>query len=170
MDLNDVSVFGSGPGTIRFTLEDTSFGGASWPSWTQRGLVGGTLSGPAGSTITAQDWVNTSNSVIALGSSTAAVGAISALGGIPSGSLALAGSPFVAGPGAFASDTSSTFSAAGPFSMFQQVTVNLTGAGVVSFDNHHIAAIPEPETYAMMLAGLGLMAFIARRRKQNNAT
>ena len=27
-----------------------------------------------------------------------------------------------------------------------------------------IAAVPEPETYAMMLAGLGLMGFIARRK------
>lgn len=27
------------------------------------------------------------------------------------------------------------------------------------------AAVPEPETYAMLLAGLGLMGFIARRRK-----
>ncbi len=33
-------------------------------------------------------------------------------------------------------------------------------------DNHaYIAAIPEPETYAMLLAGLGLMGFVARRRK-----
>jgi hypothetical protein len=31
------------------------------------------------------------------------------------------------------------------------------------------AAVPEPETYAMMLAGLGLMGFIARRRKGRNA-
>lgn len=30
-----------------------------------------------------------------------------------------------------------------------------------------LAAIPEPETYAMMLAGLGLMGFIARRRRRN---
>jgi hypothetical protein len=29
--------------------------------------------------------------------------------------------------------------------------------------------IPEPESYAMMLAGLGLMGFIARRRKQKTA-
>lgn len=28
-----------------------------------------------------------------------------------------------------------------------------------------IAAVPEPETYAMFLAGLGLMAFVARRKK-----
>lgn len=31
----------------------------------------------------------------------------------------------------------------------------------------NIAAIPEPETYAMLLAGLGLMGFVARRRKQS---
>ena len=28
---------------------------------------------------------------------------------------------------------------------------------------------PEPETYAMFLAGLGLMGFIARRRKSGQA-
>lgn len=29
-----------------------------------------------------------------------------------------------------------------------------------------VAAVPEPETYAMMLAGLGLLGFMGRRRKQ----
>lgn len=29
-----------------------------------------------------------------------------------------------------------------------------------------VTAVPEPETYALMLAGLGVMGFIARRRKQ----
>jgi hypothetical protein len=28
----------------------------------------------------------------------------------------------------------------------------------------HVAAVPEPETYALMLAGLGLVGFVARRR------
>jgi hypothetical protein len=32
--------------------------------------------------------------------------------------------------------------------------------------NPSVAAIPEPETYAMLLAGLGLLGFAARRRKQ----
>ena len=32
-----------------------------------------------------------------------------------------------------------------------------------------LAAVPEPETYAMMLAGLGLMGFVARRRRQKEA-
>ena len=34
---------------------------------------------------------------------------------------------------------------------------------------HAVAAIPEPETYAMLLAGLGLLGFAARRRKQKEA-
>ena len=32
-----------------------------------------------------------------------------------------------------------------------------------------VTAVPEPETYAMMLAGLGLMATVARRRKAKQA-
>jgi hypothetical protein len=30
-----------------------------------------------------------------------------------------------------------------------------------------VAAVPEPETYALMLAGFGAMGFMARRRKRN---
>lgn len=32
--------------------------------------------------------------------------------------------------------------------------------------NWQVTAVPEPETYAMLLAGLGLVGFVARRRKQ----
>jgi hypothetical protein len=36
-------------------------------------------------------------------------------------------------------------------------------------DNLQVAAVPEPETYAMLLAGLGLVGAIARRRKTAQA-
>ncbi|HEX5126813.1 MAG TPA: FxDxF family PEP-CTERM protein [Rhodocyclaceae bacterium] len=35
---------------------------------------------------------------------------------------------------------------------------------VCSLTPQVIAAVPEPQTYAMLLAGLGLIGFIARRR------
>lgn len=40
-------------------------------------------------------------------------------------------------------------------------------AGAVYWDNLVYAPVPEPETYAMLLAGLGLLGFMARRRKES---
>ncbi len=39
---------------------------------------------------------------------------------------------------------------------------------VVEYAAPVTAPVPEPETYAMMLAGLGLLGFMARRRKQKS--
>jgi hypothetical protein len=46
-----------------------------------------------------------------------------------------------------------------------------TGLGSLKVDDVQISvtAVPEPETYAMMLAGLGLMGTIVRRRKAKQA-
>ena len=35
----------------------------------------------------------------------------------------------------------------------------------LSLQNVQVAAVPEPGTYAMLLAGLGALAFVGRRRK-----
>ncbi len=42
-------------------------------------------------------------------------------------------------------------------------------ANAMALTYEGVAAVPEPETYAMMLAGLGLLGFLARRRKQKEA-
>jgi hypothetical protein len=50
---------------------------------------------------------------------------------------------------------------------FAADVTNLSGnTGVIGAT---VAAVPEPETYAMMLAGLGLMGWTARRRKLSAA-
>jgi len=35
----------------------------------------------------------------------------------------------------------------------------------MSLQNIQVAAVPEPATYAMMLAGLGAIVFVSRRRR-----
>ncbi|UCV19407.1 PEP-CTERM sorting domain-containing protein [Ferribacterium limneticum] len=44
--------------------------------------------------------------------------------------------------------------------------VSISGDGVVLDNLTFTAAVPEPESYAMLLAGLGLMGVVARRRSQ----
>jgi hypothetical protein len=50
-----------------------------------------------------------------------------------------------------------------------EVVGSVTGAKGGSYGGNIdvvIAAVPEPETYAMLAAGLGLIGFMARRKKQ----
>lgn len=44
--------------------------------------------------------------------------------------------------------------------------VMINDPGAASLVVGTVAAVPEPQTYALMLAGLGLVGFVARRRKQ----
>ncbi len=49
---------------------------------------------------------------------------------------------------------------------YQFTSLSSVGAGINSQKMLTVSAVPEPETYAMMLAGLGALAVVARRRKQ----
>jgi PEP-CTERM motif len=48
---------------------------------------------------------------------------------------------------------------------FSIVSDNGLNYTVATYADFNVAAVPEPETYGMMLLGLGLIGFIARRRK-----
>jgi hypothetical protein len=61
-----------------------------------------------------------------------------------------------------------TFSFSSSFTDLSMVTWTESGAVNRDFlvDNINVTAVPEPATYAMLAAGLGLLGFAARRRKQ----
>ena len=54
----------------------------------------------------------------------------------------------------------------GPGNSYYQILGTVVGSkgGTYTVDSY-ISAVPEPETYAMLLAGLGLISFSVRRRK-----
>ncbi|MDQ5945187.1 MAG: outer rane lipase/esterase, partial [Pseudomonadota bacterium] len=43
------------------------------------------------------------------------------------------------------------------------------GHRIIADAAFNVLAVPEPETYALLLAGLGLMGAVARRRRQMQA-
>ena len=66
-----------------------------------------------------------------------------------------------------------TFSGGNLDPVAPQLKVNMFGpngnqkVGSMMGEHLPVAAVPEPQTYAMMLGGLGLLGFMARRRKRS---
>ena len=92
----------------------------------------------------------------------AVIGAVKAYSGLDgTGSLLGAFDIAANSPDAYDTWSSSTFNFAGTAQSFEFID----NAGVAAFDN--IAAVPEPKSYALILAGLGLFGFVQRRKNKN---
>jgi hypothetical protein len=132
------------PSTIFLFASDTDF----LTSGTFDLALGGTNSGASG-TATGRAWGGTSDTALQF----SGVNLIAAVG-------PLSGTTFSANAaGPFAAQVD-------PFSLTIGVAVNRSSPGTTTGDlNLQVAAVPEPENYALMLAGLAASGFVARRRK-----
>lgn len=80
---------------------------------------------------------------------------------------ALAGGPFIY-DGTTGSTPHSVLLSAGNYHFSVTGSADGSAGGLYTLTSQ-VAVIPEPETYVMLLAGLGLMGFVARRRQKNLA-
>jgi hypothetical protein len=111
--------------------------------------LGGTNSGGSGS-VTGRAWGGSSNTALQF-----------------SGSNLLGSMTGLTGP-AFAQSITGPFAAtANPFSLTIGATINRTTAGTSTGDlNLQISPAPEPGTWSLMLMGVALAGYVARRRQK----
>lgn len=135
---------GAGGGNVFLYTSDTDF--VSSGSFLL--ALGGTNSGGSG-TVTGRAWGGTSNTALQF-SGANLLGSSGAQSGV-----------------AYSSSVGGSFSSAvNPYSLTIGAAINRTTAGTSTGDlNFQVTAIPEPETYALMLAGLAMLGTVAKRRK-----
>lgn len=94
------------------------------------------------------------------------------LGDTTAGSALTSASSSVFGTASFdqtlSTNTNYTFSLSSVLPSHTLASITLSGPGHIQ-SPVTLAPVPEPETYAMLLAGMGLVAAVARRRKASAA-
>lgn len=123
---------------------------------------------PAGSTVTSFSVLSTASGFSSTGTLTFAApvtsytflwGSPDAFNSVTDGTVSVTGLSFSSGTGNNAESQVYTFSDASGFS-----ALTFASRGI-AFELAAVAPVPEPETYALLLAGLGAVGFVARRRK-----
>jgi hypothetical protein len=166
IDLNSLTVNTNGAGSIRFILEADDFNTAPNGAVIVRTEVGGTLTAPAGSTVSFTGWANPANLMPNLGPDAGSATSLPAVTNLPPAGSATAG-PLTFGVGAYSGAAEATFVKNGNYSIFSSAVINFTGAGTVSFD-HQTGSTPAPAALVMLLTGtpvLGAAGLYYRRKK-----
>jgi hypothetical protein len=169
---NDITVQDNGAGDTIGALGGISF---STSAFGYSLLVNTSQSKPMLGSATDTDFVSSGSFILALGgTNSGGSGTVTgrAWGGTNNTALSFSGANLLGTSGAqsgvaFSNSVAGGFSSAvNPYSLTIGVAVNRTTAGTSTGDlNLQVTAIPEPETYALMLAGLGMLGAVARRRK-----
>jgi hypothetical protein len=70
-------------------------------------------------------------------------------------------------PDSFSGSRVTAFDAGGPFSMTEEASLALRGgASVTGFNQAMESGVPEPSTWAMLIAGFGLLSLVGYRKRQ----
>jgi hypothetical protein len=73
----------------------------------------------------------------------------------------------VTNPDSFSGTKFSAFSASSPFSMTEGASLNLvSGGSITGFNQSMTTGVPETKTWAMLILGFGLMAFMGVRKRR----
>lgn len=82
---------------------------------------------------------------------------------------ALSNNSYASGLGFMRVDAAATGTAKSVYNEYYDTGAVAVNAWVDGNNTIHISAVPEPETYAMLLAGLGMIGAVARRRRNKSS-
>jgi hypothetical protein len=169
----------AGSGKLKITLEDYGYA-EQFGSRTLSSNVSGVMTGAPDDTVTFRSWASPSNSVPDFGPDVAPpTGSLLGgyIGSVPADQVAVWPGGITFGVGAaptgsvsFAGSGAVGFLANGPYSLFTELLLDLTGPSALSISALNVAVTPEPTTMILFGTGAVAVAWARRRRKGTDAS